>query len=68
MILVAAADDPVDEKEPEKFAKVKPKGELFFLIWILKQCSFTFRYIYKWFVIVHFTLKVFRNFTVGKQL
>lgn len=32
MILVAAADDPVDEKEPEKFAKVKPKGELFFLI------------------------------------
>lgn len=25
--LVAAADDPVDEKEPEKFAKVKPKGE-----------------------------------------
>lgn len=27
LILVAAADDPVDEKEPEKFAKVKPKGE-----------------------------------------
>lgn len=24
--IVAAADDPVDEKEPEKFAKVKPKG------------------------------------------
>lgn len=32
MILVAVADDPVVEKEPEKFAKVKPKGELFFLI------------------------------------
>lgn len=24
--IVAAADDPVDEKEPENFAKVKPKG------------------------------------------